>query len=58
MFSKNKFLLAFLAVMALTGCDDKKVQQNQKPLDAGVEVISAHDVPLSFEFAARTQGSK
>lgn len=58
MFSKNKLLLASLAVLAIAGCDDKKTQQYQKPLDVGVEVIAAHDVPLSFEFAARTQGSK
>lgn len=58
MFLKNILVLASVAVLALTGCDDKNVSQNQKPLDAGVEVIAAHDVPLSFEFAARTQGSK
>lgn len=58
MFLKNKLVLASLAVLALTGCDDKKTEQNQKPLDVGVEVMAARDVPLSFEFAARTQGSK
>lgn len=51
MFLKNILVLAPVAVLALTGCDDKNVSQNQKPLDVDVEVIVAHDVPLSFEFA-------
>lgn len=58
MFLKNKILLVLPAVLLLAGCDDKNVQQNQKPLNVSVEEVSAHDVPLVFEFAARTQGSK
>ena len=54
----GKCLLAAAGmVLALAGCDDKNTAGNEAPAVDVVQVLP-QDVPLSFEFAARAQGSK
>lgn len=55
---KNNLVLAILAVVALFGCKDEKSVSQQNLLNVGIEVLKPQDVPLTFEFAARAQGSK
>lgn len=55
---KNNLVLAILAVVALFGCKEEQSASQQNLLNVGVEVLKPQDVPLTFEFAARAQGSK
>ena len=55
---KNNLVLAILAVVALFGCKEEQSASQQNLLNVGVEVLEPQDVPLTFEFAARAQGSK
>lgn len=55
---KNNLVLAILSVVALFGCKDEKSVSQQNLLNVGIEVLKPQDVPLTFEFAARAQGSK
>lgn len=55
---KNNLMCALLAGVTLVGCKDENVNSQQNLLSAGVEIMNPQDVPLTFEFAARAQGSK
>lgn len=59
MFIRNKMLLLF-AVLALVGCKDENAQDKSAKQAPIVDVIKVapKDVPLSFEYSARAQGSK
>lgn len=61
MLVQNKMLAAVLMFLSLAGCKDEDKQNAQSAAKApAVEVIAVEpqNVPLSFEFAARAQGSK
>lgn len=60
MLFKNKLMIAMVSVMALAGCKDEDSAKNSAVQIPSVEVVqvSPQNVPLSFEFAARAQGSK
>lgn len=47
-------------VMVLSGCDDKAAGEQQAGAGIAVDVVQVmpQNVPLTFEFAARAQGSK
>ena len=47
-------------VMVLSGCDDKAAGEQQAGAGTAVDVVQVmpQNVPLTFEFAARAQGSK
>lgn len=53
-----KIIPVFLITLLLTGCYDDGADKQQNLLNAGVVVISPQNIPLTFEFAARAQGSK
>ena len=59
MLLKNKLVVTVAALMTLAGCkkEDDALREAQAP---SVEVVQVapQDIPLSFEFAARAQGSK
>lgn len=55
---KNSLILAVLVVFALVGCKEENSASQRNLLNVGVEVLKPQDVPLTFEFAARAQGSK
>ena len=60
MLLRNKILAMAAAILALSACkDDKNQNQNavQVPVVGAVRV-EPQNVPLSFEFSARAQGSK
>lgn len=59
MFVKNKMLL-LVALVALVGCKDDNAQEQavkQAPMVDAIKVVP-QDIPLSFEYSARAQGSK
>lgn len=60
MLLKNKFLFVVAALLSLSACKDEKNQEQNTPQIPAVGAIKVQprDVPLSFEFAARAQGSK
>ena len=60
MLIKNKALILVSAVLALASCkkeSEKQPAEAQIP-DAEVVVLEPENIPLSFEFSARAQGSK
>ena len=59
MFANKKITVAALMFLALLACkkEEKETAQAQLPKVQVVEV-EPQDIPLSFEFAARAQGSK
>lgn len=60
MLIKNKFLLLLAAFISLTSCKDENNaggNASHIPVVDAVKVFP-QDIPLSFEYAARTQGSK
>ena len=62
-FWRSKILAAAMMlapVMALSGCDDKAAGEQQAGAGTAVDVVQVmpQNVPLTFEFAARAQGSK
>lgn len=59
MFANKKITVAALMFLALSACkkEEKETAQAQLPKVQVVEV-EPQDIPLSFEFAARAQGSK
>lgn len=60
MLLKNRLWLALAVLPFFSACkDDNKTQnaQNAAP-KVQVEVVEPQDIPLSFEFSARAQGSK
>ena len=59
MFSVRKISAVLIAVMSVSGCfEDKNADQANMKMPVDVEVMHAQDIPLTFEFAARAQGSK
>ena len=56
---KNKLLVLVTAFLSLTACQENSSTDNvsQVPVVGAIR-LSPQDVPLSFEFAARAQGSK
>lgn len=60
MLFKNKTLAVTALLLALCACKDKNAHNQQAAQVPTVEVLQVEpkDVPLSFEFAARAQGSK
>ena len=60
MLFKNKLLAAAAAFLALTSCNDENSASSaaqQIPTVSAVRV-EPKDIPLTFEYAARAQGSK
>ncbi len=57
---KNKILVAFAALLALNACKKEKDTEASAPREITVNAIRMHpqDIPLSFEYPARAQGSK
>ena len=60
MFKTKKTLAVLVSVLALSGCfEDKNDSRQAAQLpEVKVKVLQAENVPLSFEFSARAQGSK
>lgn len=60
MLLRNKTLLAVAAFLSLAACKEDKADQKQNAALPKVQVLQLEprNVPLSFEFAARAQGSK
>lgn len=60
MLLRNKFLVLAAMVVSLSACkdDNKKAASVAKVPVVGVIKVEPVDVPLSFEFSARAQGSK
>lgn len=60
MLLRNKTLLAVAAFLSLAACKEDKTDQNRNAALPKVQVLQLEpkNVPLSFEFAARAQGSK
>lgn len=60
MLFNNKMLAMMTMLLALSACKDKNAQNQQAAQVPVVEVLQVEpkDVPLSFEFAAKAQGSK
>lgn len=60
MFKTKKTLAVLVSVLALSGCfEDKNDSRQEAQLpEVKVKVLQAENVPLSFEFSARAQGSK
>lgn len=60
MLLRNKTLLAVAAFLSLAACKEDKTDQNRDAALPKVQVLQLEpkNVPLSFEFAARAQGSK
>ncbi len=60
MLLKNRILAAIAVLFALTSCNEEKSasqQQGRIPEVAAIRV-QPQDIPLTFEYAARAQGSK
>jgi len=60
MLFKNRMLAAVAALLVLTSCNEEKSdagKQGQTPSVAAIRV-QPRDIPLTFEYAARAQGSK
>lgn len=56
---KNKFLVLVAAFLSLSACKENKSTDTSVQIPSvGAIRLSPQDVPLSFEFAARAQGSK
>lgn len=56
---KNKLFAALAVVLAITACKEEKNTQAQNAIPEVQAVkVKMEDIPLSFEFAARAQGSK
>lgn len=60
MLFKNRLLTVVVAFLALTSCkDENKAAQRQQQIPTVAAVrVEPHDIPLTFEYAARAQGSK
>lgn len=60
MLFKNRLLTVVAAFLALTSCkDENKAAQRQQQIPTVAAVrVEPHDIPLTFEYAARAQGSK
>lgn len=60
MLFNNKMLAMMTMLLALSACKDKNAQNQPAAQVPVVEVLQVEpkDVPLSFEFAAKAQGSK
>lgn len=60
MLLRNKTLLAVAAFLSLAACKEDKTDQSRNAALPKVQVLQLEpkNVPLSFEFAARAQGSK
>lgn len=60
MLFKNKLLTVAAAFLALTSCkDEKAVSQGQPQIPTVAAVrVEPQNIPLTFEYAARAQGSK
>ena len=60
MFKLNKFGIATVAFLALSACKKEGEEQKQTPQIMLVEAVKLEpqNIPLSFEFSARAQGSK
>ncbi len=60
MFKTKKTLAVLVSVLALSGCfeDKNDSRQSAQLPEVKVKVLQAENVPLSFEFSARAQGSK
>ncbi len=60
MYRTTKTLAVLASVLALSGCfEDKNGSKQAAQLpDVQVKTLQAENVPLSFEFSARAQGSK
>lgn len=60
MLLRNKMLLAIVAFLSLSACKDDKTNQTQNAALPKVQVmrLEPKNVPLSFEYSARAQGSK
>ncbi len=55
----NKFLIAMAAFLSLTSCKENTSANTDSQIpNVGAIRLVPQDVPLSFEFAARAQGSK
>ena len=59
MLSRNKFCIAAAAMLALSACKQEDAARTETAVPS-VEAVrtAAEDIPLSFEFSARAQGSK
>ena len=60
MLFNKKFLAVASMLLVLGGCKEKSNQNQQamQPPTVSVIEVEPENVPLSFEFAARAQGSK
>lgn len=60
MYRTTKTLAVLASVLALSGCFEDKGDSKQTAQlpDVQVKTLQAENVPLSFEFSARAQGSK
>lgn len=60
MLFKNRLLTVVAVFLALTSCkDENKAAQRQQQIPTVAAVrVEPHDIPLTFEYAARAQGSK
>ena len=60
MLLKNRVLTIALALMVLTSCHDENSNAGQQQQAPSVSAVRVHpeDIPLTFEYAARAQGSK
>ena len=59
MLSRNKFCIAAAAMLALSACKKEDAARTETAVPS-VEAVrtAAEDIPLSFEFSARTQEKK
>jgi len=56
---KNKFFVLVAAFLSLIACKENQTADTTSQIPSvGAIRLSAQDIPLSFEFAARAQGSK
>lgn len=60
MFLRNKILAVMLMALSAAGCKDDNKQNARTAMVPSVETVTVEpqNVPLSFEFSARAQGSK
>ena len=60
MFVRNKRMLSLVALLMISACNDDTVQKPSQEvlMPVAAAKVEPQNVPLSFEYAARAQGSK